>query len=250
MSEESRLAPHTAVLVAGPLDSAGEDGLALQVAFLARLGVRAAPVASRFVGPPRASDPIDLALFRDQLRRAVDVHTSGLRAVLAGGPLDASQAEMLLEVATEHGLPFVVDPWAGLAVAVVAAATLLTPDESEAAALSAEAWDGTRDGLLRLARGLVGPARTCAVTGGAAGGETVPVAIAGPGGERIVEAPRDRRGALRGAGGAMAACAAGYIALGLPPFDAAAAAHRFVAAAACAAHGGRGRPPCPEPWSV
>ncbi len=250
MSEERQPGPAAAVLVAGPLDPAGEDGLALQVAFLARLGVRAAPVAARLVTSPSSADPVDLAPFREQVRRAVDVQANALRAVLAGGPLTDAQADVLAEAAAEHGLPFVVDPWPRIPVSVVAAATLVTPDEAEAASLTAEAWDGTRDGLLRLARGLVGPARTCAVTGGGAGGDTVPVAIAGPGGERIVEAPRDRRGALRGAGGAMAACAAGYLALGLPPLDAAAAAHRLVAAASVAACTVPGRGPCPEPWSV
>jgi hypothetical protein len=54
----------------------------------------------------------------------------------------------------------------------------------------------------------------------------------------------------RGADCAFAATAAGYIALGLPPFEAAAASHRLVAAAFASATGAAGAALSPEPWSI
>jgi hydroxymethylpyrimidine/phosphomethylpyrimidine kinase len=260
---------HTPVVVAaGGLDPRGGAGLGQDIAFLGRLAVRAAPVVTALTvetgrGPLRVA-PVDADLFEDELRAAFDSFGEAVKAIKTGLVVSLAQAESLVRHAALRRIPLVVDPIlaAGsgerfvaedptrILTPLIKAATLLTPNAREAATLSGEAWDGTRESLLRLARALVGPRRTVAVTGGEAPGDVVAAAIAGPAGEKTVSAPRAPGTKPQGAGCAFASAAAAYIALGLPPLEAATAAHRLVAQALAAARGLPGAPRSPEPWSV
>ncbi len=256
------------VIAAGGVDPGGGAGLGMDVAFLARLGVRVAPVVTALTvqtdrGVQRVS-PVEAPLFEEQLLAALETVGPAVRVVKTGLIVRSAQAAVVARCAADHGLPLVVDPIlaagsgdafvrddpASVLLPLIKAASLLTPNIAEAARLANQDWDGTADGLLRLARALAGPLRAVAVTGGEARGPVVYAAIAGPGGEKLVEAPRAEGGPFHGTGCAFAAAAAGYMALGLPALDAAAAAHRLVAQALASAKGIPGTRLSPEPWSV
>lgn len=256
------------VMAAGGVDPGGGAGLAMDVAFLARLGVRAAPVVTALTVQTdrgvRRVEPVDAQLFEEQLLAALETLGSAVRAIKTGLVVSAAQAALLARHAGERRIPLVVDPIlaagtgdvfvrddpGSMLLPLTKAATLLTPNAAEASTLASQSWDGTTDGLLRLARALAGVERTAAVTGGAAPGDSVFAAIAGPAGERLVAAPRVERAPFHGTGCAFASAAAGYMALGLPPLEAAAAAHRLVAQALASAKGIPGVRISPEPWSI
>jgi len=252
------------VLTAGRLDPTGETGLGLDGAFLSRLGVRTAPVAAviavdRALGP-RPGRAVDAGTFSDQLAAAVEALRGAVRVVHAGILAGEPQAEALAGAARELGMPLVADlAWRGPgALGALEAAALVVASAADAARVTGRPYDGSRDALLELARGLAGPARVAVVVGSAGGGAEpgagtatgTPAALAGPAGESIVDAVATAHGESRGASGARSIAAAGYLALGLPPADAAAAAHRFVASALAAAAALPGRAAAPEPWRV
>ncbi len=258
----------TVVVVAG-VDPCGGSGLGLDVAFLGRLGVRAAPVASALLVRDKEAlrrlEPVDDVLFQQAFDAALEALGSSVRAIKTGLCASPGQARHVARVAAARGLPLVVDPLvlaldaarfgthdaARLVLPLVKAATLVTPLAAEASRISGEPWDGTRGGLLQLARALCGPTRTAAVAASEADGlESAPMAMAGPEGERFVEAPRGARADAAGVRCALSSAAAGYVALGLPPLEAVSAAHRFVAQALQAAAGVPGLAPSPEPWAV
>jgi hydroxymethylpyrimidine/phosphomethylpyrimidine kinase len=242
------------VLTAGRLDPTGETGLGLDGAFLSRLGVRTAPVVAviavdRALGarPGRAVDP---ATFADQLAAALDALRGAVRAVHAGILSGEPQAEALAEAARGLGMPLVADlAWRGPGGLGAL---------EDAALVIADAADAARDELAELARALAGPARVAVVVGSpgrpgggdAAGAVGTPAALAGPSGESIVEAVAPAHAESRSTSGARSIAAAGYLALGLPAADAAAAAHRFVASALVAGGGGGSRLAVPAPWRV
>lgn len=245
-----------AVIVVGASDPTGGSGLSLDAAFLGRLGVRAAPVVAA-LGAENEYEPVPWPVFERQLDVALRSVGAAVRAIKTGLLLTPEQAETVARLSAARGIPLVVDPQlsrpgdrTSVVVPLVKSATLMLPDAAEASLLAGEAWDRTREGLLRLARSLVGPARTACVSGADTDGDTIPAAVAGPGGERIVEAPRVSRGPLQGTSCAVTSAAAAYIALGLPPLEAAAAAHRFVAEALGASAGIPGTALSPEPWAV
>lgn len=255
-------------LVAAGVDPTGGAGLTLDVAFLTRLGVRALPLVTALtvqddLGVQRV-DPVDLSRLTeaaDAARRTV----AGAIAVMKTGLVPTlEQALRLVQIAEQLRVPLVVDPILAsgtgdmlhrgdplaIVAPLVAAATLITPNLREAEALAQQTWDRSPTGLLAIARRLASDKRTCAISGGHAGGETVPMAIAGPDGEALINAPRAPLRATHGTGCALASTAAGYMALGLPPLEAVAAAHRFVAAALAGARGIDGIRTSPEPWVV
>jgi hydroxymethylpyrimidine/phosphomethylpyrimidine kinase len=253
------------VLTAGRLDPTGETGLGLDGAFLSRLGVRAAPVAAviavdRALGarPGRAVDP---ATFADQLAAAIDALRGAVRAVHAGILASEPQAEALAEAARELGMPLVADlAWRGPGgLGALEEAALVVAGAADAArVLGRPAGDGTRDQLAELARALAGPTRVAVVVGSpgwpagddAPGAAGTPAALVGPSGESIVEAVAPLHAESRSTSGARSIAAAGYLALGLPAADAAAAAHRFVASALAAASALPNRLAVPAPWRV
>jgi hypothetical protein len=253
------------VLTAGRLDPTGETGLGLDGAFLSRLGVRTAPVVAviavdRALGarPGRAVDP---ATFADQLTAALDALRGAVRAVHAGILSGEPQTEALAEAARGLGMPLVADlAWRGPGgLGALEDAALVIADAADAArVVGRPPGDGTREELAELARALAGPARVAVVVGSPgrpAGGDAVgaagtPAALAGPWGESIVEAVAPAHAASRSTSGARSIAAAGYLALGLPAADAAAAAHRFVASALAAGGGGGSRLAVPAPWRV
>lgn len=257
-----------AVLVAAALDPTGGAGLTQDVGFLSRLGVRTAPVltavAARDDRRLRRLVVVDSGLFREQLEAAVETLGQSLAAIKTGLVASLDQSAAVADLARRRHLPLVVDPLlaaepaaplhkghpTALVEALIVQATLLTPNIAEAEILSATTWDTTREGLLALARTLASPRRIVAVSGGAAGTSTVPLAVAAPGLEKILDVPRAERGSLRGAGCALAAAAAGYIAIGIQPREAIFAAHRLVAAAVAASRGVSGLCLTPECWSV
>ena len=247
------------VLTAGRLDPTGETGLGLDGAFLSRLGVRTAPVAAviavdRTLGgrPGRA---VDAGTFADQLAAAIEALRGAVRVVHAGVLAGEAQAEAVAAVARDLGRPLVADlAWRGPgALGALETAVLVVADVTDAIRLTGRRCDGSREALRELARALAGPERVAIVVGAAgesgAGGGTL-AALAGPEGESIVEAVATAHADSRGVSGARSIAAAGYLALGLPAADAAAAAHRFVASALAAAEAPPGRPAAPAPWRV
>jgi hydroxymethylpyrimidine/phosphomethylpyrimidine kinase len=254
------------VLTAGRLDPTGETGLGLDGAFLSRLGVRMAPVAAviavdRALGA-RPGRAVDAGTFADQLAAAVALLRGAVRVVHAGILAGEAQAEALAAAARELGMPLVADlAWRGPGgLGALDAAALVVAGASDAARVTGRPFDGSRAALRDLARALAGPARVAVVGGGPTGpgGEEpetadpagTPAALAGPAGESIVEAVAITHAQSRGASGARSIAAAGYLALGLPAADAAAAAHRFVASSLAAAAALPGRAAAPEPWRV
>ncbi len=251
------------VLSAGRLDPTGETGLGLDGAFLARLGVRMAPVAAaiavdRTLGsrPGRAVDP---GTFTDQLAAAVQALRGAVRVVHAGILTGEPQAEAVAGIAEELGVALVADlAWRGPgALGAIARAALVVASAADAVQVTGRPYDGSRESLLELARVLAGPARVAlvvAIAGGAGRGADPAAgtlaALAGPADASIVEAVATAHADSRGASGARSIAAAGYLALGLPAADAAAAAHRFVASALAAASPVADRPAAPEPWRV
>jgi len=247
------------VLTAGRLDPTGETGLGLDGAFLSRLGVRTAPVAAviavdRTLGgrPGRA---VDAGTFADQLAAAIEALRGAVRVVHAGVLAGEAQAEAVAAVARDLGRPLVADlAWRGPgALGALETAVLVVADVTDAIRVTGRRCDGSREALRELARALAGPERVAIVVGAAgesgAGGGTL-AALAGPEGESIVEAVATAHADSRGVSGARSIAAAGYLALGLPAADAAAAAHRFVASALAAAEAPPGRPAAPAPWRV
>jgi len=247
------------VLTAGRLDPTGETGLGLDGAFLSRLGVRTAPVAAviavdRTLGgrPGRA---VDAGTFADQLAAAIEALRGAVRVVHAGVLAGEAQAEAVAAVARDLGRPLVADlEWRGPgALGALETAVLVVADVTDAIRVTGRRCDGSREALRELARALAGPERVAIVVGAAgesgAGGGTL-AALAGPEGESIVEAVATAHADSRGVSGARSIAAAGYLALGLPAADAAAAAHRFVASALAAAEAPPGRPAAPAPWRV
>ena len=247
------------VLTAGRLDPTGETGLGLDGAFLSRLGVRTAPVAAviavdRTLGgrPGRA---VDAGTFADQLAAAIEALRGAVRVVHAGVLAGEAQAEAVAAVARDLGRPLVADlAWRGPgALGALETAVLVVADVTDAIRLTGRRCDGSREALRGLARALAGPERVAIVVEAAgesgAGGGTL-AALAGPEGESIVEAVATAHADSRGVSGARSIAAAGYLALGLPAADAAAAAHRFVASALAAAEAPPGRPAAPAPWRV
>ncbi len=251
------------VLSVGRLDPTGETGLGLDGAFLGRLGVRMAPVAAviavdRALGtrPGRAVDP---GTFADQLAAAVEALHGALRVVHAGILAGEPQAEAVAAAAGALGAPLVADlAWRGPgALGALAGAALVVAGAADAARVTGRPYDGSRESLLELARALAGPARVALVVGatdgagaGADAATGTPAALAGPAEASIVEAVATAHAGSRGASGARSIAAAGYLALGLPAADAAAAAHRFVTSALAAASPLPDRPAAPEPWRV
>ncbi|MCU0232095.1 MAG: hypothetical protein MUC67_12110 [Acidobacteria bacterium] len=253
------------VLTAGRLDPTGETGLGLDGAFLSRLGVRMAPIAAvlavdRALGgrPGRAVDP---ATFADQLAAALDALRGAVRAVHGGILAGESQAAALADAARELGTPFVADlAWRGPGpLGALDAAALVVASAADAARiLGRVSGGGGPDELLASARALAGPARVAVVVGAAASGATeahpgapgTPAGLVGPAGEMIIEAVGSAHAESRSTSGARSIAAAGYLALGLPAADAAAAAHRFVASALAASAALPNRLAVPAPWRV
>ncbi|MBP7147770.1 MAG: bifunctional hydroxymethylpyrimidine kinase/phosphomethylpyrimidine kinase [Acidobacteria bacterium] len=259
--------PTPVVVACGGVDPTGGAGLAQDVAFLARLGVRAAPVVTALaVQDDRALrhvEAIEASLFREQLDAARETYGASIRAIKSGLVVERAQAEAIAAAARAIPAPLVVDPVAVAGTGqrfiggdvrrvlqpLIDGAALLLPNIAEAEELAGATWTGDAAGLLALARALAGPGRTVAVSGGHAPGDSVLLAVVAPVGEKLVEAPRAERGATHGTGCALASAAAGYIASGLLPADAAAAAHRFVAAVLASSAGVAGVRVSPEPWA-
>jgi hypothetical protein len=264
------------VLTAGRLDPTGETGLGLDGAFLSRLGVRTAPVAAviavdRALGT-RPGRAVDAGTFADQLAAAVEALRGAVRVVHAGILAGESQAEALAATARELGMPLVADlAWCGPGgLGALESAALVVASATDAARVTGRPCDGSRRALLEVARALAGPGRVAVVVGASSGGSAglgagaaaggtepgavvaggTPAALAGPAGDSIVDAVATGPAESRGASGARSIAAAGYLALGLPAADAAAAAHRFVASALAAAAALPGRPAAPAPWRV
>ncbi len=252
------------VLTAGRLDPTGETGLGLDGAFLSRLGIRTAPVAAvlaveRTLGS-RAGRAVDPATFADQLAATRDALRGAIRVVHAGILAGEAQAEAVAATALELGVPLVADlAWRepGPLGALDPAALVVAGADDAARIAGRPSASGLPGELAALARALAGPARVAVVVAGAPGhavtaGETrgMPAALAGPAGESIVEAVAGGWVESRSLSGARSIAAAGYLALGLPAADAAAAAHRFVASALAAAAALPGRAAVPAPWRV
>lgn len=248
--------PPPIVLTAGRLDPTGETGLALDAAFLARLSVRAAPVVAviaveRALGdrPGRAVDP---RTFADQVSAAGESLGAAVSVLHAGVLATESQAEVLAEAARGWKRPLVADlGWKPAGpLGSFEAAALLVADLPSAARVVGRSAVRPPDRLLGLARALSGPQRTAAIFDdeGTAGGSEM--AISGPAGELSLEtAPRPAKG-VRGLSGVRSIVAAGYLALGLPPAEAVASAHRLVAAILAAGPSSADRAAVPEPWRV
>lgn len=256
------------VLIAEILDPAGEDGLAVSIGFLHRLQVHPAPLATGILArnPSRIAPhlvPLLTPDFHECAEGTATALGAGLAAIIAGRLVDTAQAQALSRLAEERGLPLVVAPhfddWnptqpspieGQWLVPLVKTARLLLLRGDAASAVSGEAWDRSRDGLLRLARALTGPQRTVAVLGSEIARETTPMAIAGPEGETLVEAAADGRTPQSGWRAALGAACGAYLALGLSPLSAAGSAHRLVAETLIASPRIPGRPIIPAPWSV
>ncbi len=259
--------PHAA-LVAGGVDPTGGAGLAVDIAFLSRLGVRVAPLVTALTVQDdkgvRQIQAVDRDLLIDMAAAALSAVRVSLAVMKTGLVPNLALARTLATIARDARVPLVVDPILAAGTGdvlhrgnprvviapLIEAAALLLPNLDEAEQLSGIVWDRSLEGLMAMARALSTPTRTVAVSGGHAPGATVPMAIAGPAGETTLEVPRAEVGATHGTGCALAASAAGYIAQGLPPGEAAAAAHRFVAAALAASKGLAGTRLTPEPWTV
>ena len=278
-SDEGNGESTRAVIVVAGVDPGGGAGIAADVAALAALGVRAAPVASAIAvqtdrGVTRV-EAVDDKLFALQLDAALESVGEAARAVKTGLVVSRRQAELVAAAARGRGLPLVVDPIlaAGTGHRFVAgdpaeilrplidAATAVTPNAAEAAALCGTIWTARPEQLPELARALATARRTAVVTGGDLralddrGAEIVLMAAAGPADdgtrgmqERRAEAPRVARGKTHGTGCAFASTCAGLIARGFSPLDAAVEAHRRVARALSLAGGLPGRRLSPEMW--
>lgn len=248
--------PPPIVLTAGRLDPTGATGLALDAAFLARLSVRSAPVVAviaveRTLGE-RPGRAVDAATFADQVRAAREALGENLSVVHAGVLAGESQAEVLAETARALGRPLVAElGWRPSGpLGAFDAASLVVADIDSAARVTGRSPRSLPEGLLGLARALAGPARTAAVFDDAAAGGVSEMAISGPAGEASLETAPCPSTAVRGLCGARSIVAAGYVALGLPPAEAAASAHRLVAAALAAGPSAAERTPVPDPWRV
>lgn len=260
--------PPRAALVAGGVDPTGGAGLAVDVSFLTRFGVRVAPLVTALTvqddGGVRRIEPIDQDLLIEMAAAALTSVRASLSVMKTGLVPTLELATTLASIARDVRVPLVVDPILAAGTGdllhrgdsrlvlapLVDTATLLLPNLAEAQQLSGIVWDGSLPGLMTMARALASSSRTVAVSGGHAPGSSVPMAIAGPAGETLIEVTRVVVGATHGTGCALAASAAGYIAQGLPPGEAAAAAHRFIATALAASKGLPGTRLTPEPWTV
>jgi hydroxymethylpyrimidine/phosphomethylpyrimidine kinase len=257
---------NVAVIAVGGIDPTGGAGLTADIAFLARLGVRAGTVVTALTVQDdeavRRVEAVDDRLLAEQFDAALRTLLPSLRAIKTGLILSESQASIVADKASAKAVPLVVDPvlvagtgdrfHGGRADHVLgpllSVATLVTPNIEEAEALSGTRWDGSREGLLALARALAGERRSAAVSGGHTGWETVPLAVSGPAGESLIDAPRRETDSTHGTGCAMASAAAGLLALGREPGSAAIEAHEMVARAVVGALGIPGRRVSPEPW--
>ena len=277
----TRGATTPAVIVVAGVDPGGGAGIAADVAALAALGVRAAPVASALTvqtdrGVARV-EPVGDELFALQLEAALESVGDAARAVKTGLVVSRRHAELVAAAARGRGLALIVDPIlasgtghrfvagdpAEILRPLLDAATMVTPNAAEAAALCGTTWAARPDQLPELARTLATDRRTAVVTAGdlraldGQGAETVLMAAAGPADdgtgalrERRAEAPRVERGKTHGTGCAFASTCAGLIARGSSPLDAAVEAHRRVARALALAGGLPGRRLSPEMWRV
>ena len=260
--------PPRAALVAGGVDPTGGAGLAIDISFLARLGVRVAPLVTALTvqddSGVRRIEPIDQNLLIEMAAAALTSVRVSLSVMKTGLVPTVELATTLAAIARDVRVPLVVDPILAAGTGdslhrgdpqqviapLVEAATLLLPNLDEAQQLSGIVWDGSLPHLMTIARALSSSSRTVAVSGGHVPGSGVPMAIAGPAGETMLEVSRVAVSATHGTGCALAASAAGYIAQGLPPGEAAAAAHRFIATALAASKGLPGTRLTPEPWTV
>lgn len=254
-----------AALIAGGVDPTGGAGLARDLAMLSRFGVRGAPLVTALTvqnerGVQRV-EAVDPELLRAMGEAALEALGPQLAVVKVGLVSHRGVADVLAALVAASRCPLVLDPivWAGtgdrlqvetpdqVLAPLIERATLWLPNIDEAQQFAGLRWDGSRSGLLAIARRLAGPQRTAAISGGHAEGKIVPMAIAGPSGEEWCEVSRVECGATHGTGCALASTAAAYIASGLPPHAAAAAAHRYVAAALAATPSLPGLRRTPEP---
>lgn len=253
------MTPFVSVIAIGGVDPTGGAGLARDALFLGRLGVHAATVVTALTVQDdqgvRAVDPVDDDFLARQIDAALAALGPTVRAFKTGLIATPSQARIVVDAAARMALPIICDPvlaagtgdplHAGSPAAALRplalAARLITPNRDEAEKLTGQKWDGTDEGLLTLARALAGRNRFAAVTLGAGDGPEVAMALAGPGHARIVRAPRRPGVTTHGTGCAFAAAAAGSIAQGVSPPDAAARAHRLVSGAISEALGPPGR---------
>jgi len=248
MGPESASTP-VAVLAVGGIDPTGGAGLTVDIGFLTHLGARVGTVVTALTVQDDDAvtrvEPVADDLFEQQLDAAARTLSPLVGAVKTGLIAGRRQAEAVARLARRRGWPLVVDPLlvAGTGESflgesgprtlapLVEGAAVVTPNLHEAELLSGMAWDRTESGLLAMATAIGGGRRIVAVSGGHAGGDTVPLAIAGPGVARVVHALRRRGVSTHGTGCALAASTAGLIALGRPPAEAVCEAHELVARA-------------------
>jgi hydroxymethylpyrimidine/phosphomethylpyrimidine kinase len=256
------------VLVASGVDPAGGAGLAVDIAFLSRLGVRALPLVTCLtVQDDNSVSGVEATaetLLAAMAAAAVRVAGPSLRAIKIGLVPDRAVATRLAAIARELRCPVVLDPImaAGtgdtlhsadpitILMPLLEISQIALPNRHEAERLAGQVWDGTEAGLLALARALATPTRTIGVSAGDRDGASVPLAIAGPGWEQVIWAPRVAQVRTHGTGCALAASVAGYLAAGLPPAEAISAAHRFVSNVIAASHEIPERRRSPEPWRI
>ena len=224
--------------MAAGLDPSGGAGLAADVEALLAVGARALPVATSLTvqGPAGAlrQRPVPWRLVVEQVEGLLGGRAGGLAAAKTGMLGSAANAAALARLfeGPLAGLPLVVDPVlaasSGLSLledprgrppaellrGLLAAATVVTPNRPELAALCGVAEGAVRsdDDAVEAARALA--CRAVLVKGGHRRGAPLDLLVSGR--EVVRFEGRRRRGTARGTGCRLASALAGLLAAGAP----------------------------------